>query len=126
MFRYTVISVSVNRANSVSDSNRVSNQGASSSRIEADGDNSPIPPTSSLITSTNAQPVTFSEFCSHKESDRSKHFNRKKDGKIMKLHDKPWKSTEVKINIGIMTKREDVIVVKRGVTLPSTVRTNKL
>ena len=42
----------------------------------------------------------------------------------MKLHDKSGKSTEVKINIGIMAKREDVLVVKRGVTLPVTVRTN--
>ena len=42
----------------------------------------------------------------------------------MKLHEKPGKSTELGINIGIMTKREDVLVVKRGVTLPVTVQTN--
>ena len=42
----------------------------------------------------------------------------------MKLHEKPGKSTKVKINIGIMTKREDVLVLKRGVTLPVTVRTS--
>ena len=42
----------------------------------------------------------------------------------MKLHEKPGKSTEVKINIAIMTKREGDLVVKRGVTLPVTVRTN--
>jgi hypothetical protein len=80
--------------------------------------------TSSSSTSTNARPVTFSEFCSRKEGDRSKHFKRKKDGKRIKLHDKSGKSSEMKINIGIMTKREDVLIVKRGVTLPATVRTN--
>ena len=42
----------------------------------------------------------------------------------MKLHEKPGKSAKVKINIGIMTKREDVLVVKRGVTLLVTVRTS--
>ena len=41
----------------------------------------------------------------------------------MKLHEKPGKSTEIKINIGVMTEREDVLV-KRGVILPVTVRTN--
>ena len=48
----------------------------------------------------------------------------KRDGRRMKLHEKPGKSTEVKINIAIMTKREGDLVVKRGVTLPVTVRTN--
>ena len=62
--------------------------------------------------------------CSRKESDQSKHFNRKRDGRRIKLHEKPGKSTEVKINIGIMTKREDDLVVKRGVTLLVTIRTN--
>ena len=42
----------------------------------------------------------------------------------MKLHEKPAKSTEVEINIGVMTKREDVLVVKRAVTLTVTVRRN--
>ena len=42
----------------------------------------------------------------------------------MKLHEKSGKSTEAKINIGIMTKREDVLLAKRGVVLPVTVRTN--
>ena len=65
-----------------------------------------------------------SEFCSQKESNQSKHFYRKRDRKRMKLHEKPGKSTELGINIGIMTKREDVLVVKRGVTLPVTVQTN--
>jgi hypothetical protein len=114
---------SVNQANSDT-TNRVSKQEAPGSRTEADGDNSSAPSTSSSSTSTNARPVTFSEFCSRKEGDRSKHFKRKKDGKRIKLHDKSGKSSEVKINIGIMTKREDVLVVKRGVTLPVTVRTN--
>lgn len=115
---------SVNQANSKTTS-RVSKQEAPDSRREADGDNSVISPaSSSSSTSTNTRPVTFSEFCSRKEGDRSKHFHRKKDGKRIKLHDKPGKSTEVKINIGIMTKREDALVVKRGVTLPVTVRTN--
>ena len=50
--------------------------------------------------------------------------NRKKDGKRMKLHGKSRKSTELKINIGIMTKKENALVVKRGVTLSVTVRTN--
>ena len=67
---------------------------------------------------------TFSEFYSQKESDQSKHFNRKRDGRRMKLHENPGKSTEVKINIGIMTKREDDLVDKRGVTLQVTIRTN--
>ena len=48
--------------------------------------------------------------------------NTKKDEKRTKLHDKSGKSTELKINIGIMTKRENVLVVKRGVTLSVTVR----
>ena len=49
--------------------------------------------------------------------------NRTKDGKRMKLHDKLGKSTELKINIGIMTKKENALVVERGVTLSVTVQT---
>ena len=62
---------SVNLANN--DTNGVSEQGASTSRIEGDGHNSPVSSTSSWITSTNTRPVTFTEFCSHKESHRRKH-----------------------------------------------------
>lgn len=116
---------SVNQANSDT-TNRVGKQEALGWR--SDGDiNSTSPSTSSSRSSTrptNARPATFSEFCSRKESDRSKHFNKKKDGKRLKLHDKPGKSIEVKVNIGIMTKRDDALVVKRGVTLPVTVRTH--
>ena len=42
----------------------------------------------------------------------------------MKLHGKSRRSTELKINIGIMTKKKNALVVKRGVTLSVTVRTN--
>ena len=76
---FTVVVKVVNQANS--GTNRVSEQGAFTSRIKGDGDNSPVSSTSSLITSTNAQPVILSEFYSPKESDQSKHFNRNKDGK---------------------------------------------
>lgn len=81
---------SVNQANSDT-TNRVGKQEALGWR--SDGDiNSTSPSTSSSRSSTrptNARPATFSEFCSRKESDRSKHFNKKKDGKRLKLHDKP-------------------------------------
>ena len=70
------------------------------------------------------RPVSFSEIYSQMESDQIKYFNRKRDGKRMKLHEKPGKSTEVGIKIGIMTKREDVLVVKRRVILSVIVRTN--
>lgn len=41
----------------------------------------------------------------------------------MKLDNKAGTSTEVKINIGIMAKKEEALSVKRGVTLPLTVPT---
>ena len=45
-------------------------------------------------------------------------------GKECNYMKNPGKSTEVKIKISVMTKREDVLVVKRLVILSVTVRTN--
>lgn len=71
-------------------------------------------------TSTSTPPVTFSQFRARKEDDRNKHF-KKKDGKRVKLDSKAETSTEVKINIGIMSIKDEAICVKRGATLPLTV-----
>ena len=50
----------------------------------------------------------------------SSHF-KSKDGKKRRLDKKPC---DVKINIGIMVKKEDELVIKRGATLPLTVADN--
>ena len=92
------------------------------SRIETDGHNSPVPSTLSWITSTNTQSPSQSFVLARKAIEANIDRNRKKDRKRMKLHDKSGKSTEVTTNIGIMTKRENVLVVKRGVALSVTVR----
>ena len=110
---------SVNLANS--DTNTVSEQETSTSRIETDGHNSPVPSTLSWITSTNTQSPSQSFVLARKAIEANVDRNRKKDRKRMKLHDKSGKST-VSTNIGIMTKRENVFVVKRGVALSVTVR----
>ena len=80
-----------------------------------------VPFTLSLITSTNAWPSQ--SFVLRRKAIEAKTLTEREMGK-MKLHEKPGKSTKVKINIGIMTKREDVLVLKRVVTLPVTVRTS--
>ncbi len=74
--------------------------------------------TASLNCSTATSSVpTFAQFRARKEDDRSSHF-KKKNGKRVKV-DK--KICDVKVNIGIMIKKEDKLVVKRGATLPVTV-----
>ena len=77
---------------------------------------------SSCATGNNSTPlpITFAQFRSRKEDDRNKHFN-KKDGKRVKLESKSVKSSNVKINIGIMVLKDEALVVKRGATLPLTV-----
>ena len=44
----------------------------------------------------------------------------------MKLHEKPGKSTEVKINIGIMGKERMSLLSKRGVILSVTVKESSI
>ena len=78
--------------------------------------------TSSSDKQVTQRPLTFAQFRAQKECDRNKHF-KGKSVKRLKAQDKSGKSSDVKINIGIMTKREDTLVVKRGVALPLTVST---
>lgn len=76
----------------------------------------------SSIGSSNLRPITFAEFCSCKEINRSLHF-KGKNLKRLKSHGKCAKTNKVKISIGIMTKPEDAPVVKRGISLPIFVST---
>ena len=78
--------------------------------------------TSSSNTQSTQRPLTFAQFRAQKECDRNKHF-KGKSVKRLKAQDTSGKSSDVKINIGIMTKREDTLVIKRGVALPLTVLT---
>ena len=71
--------------------------------------------TSSKISSTSS--LTFDQFRVRKEEDRSKHF-KKKGAKKLKIDNKANVRAEVKINIGIMMKKDDELFIRRGATLP--------
>ena len=67
--------------------------------------------------------LTFAQFRSRKEEDRSKHF-RNKPGKKLKLDCKGNVDCQTKINIGVMIMKDGRLSIKRGYSLPINVTPN--
>ena len=67
--------------------------------------------------------LTFAQFRSRKEEDRSKHF-RNKPGKKLKLDRKGNVDCQTKINIGVMIMKDGRLSIKRGYSLPINVTPN--
>ena len=65
-------------------------------------------------------PLTFAQFKARKEEDRKGYFRRKrpKTAKGPRVLNQADVNSEVKINIGVMTLKDGVLSVKRGITLP--------
>ena len=67
--------------------------------------------------------LTFAQFRSQKEEDRSKHF-RNKPGKKLKLDRKGNVDCQTKINIGVMIMKDGRLSIKRSCSLPINVMPN--
>ena len=67
--------------------------------------------------------LTFAQFRSRKEEDRSKHF-RNKPGRKLKLDRKGNVDCQTKINIGVMIMKDGRLSIKRGYSLPINVTPN--
>ena len=68
-------------------------------------------------------PLTFAQFKVRKEEDRKGYFRSKrpKTAKGPRVLNQADVNSEVKINIGVMTLKDGVLSMKRGITLPLTV-----